>query len=79
MAEWDVEEVHPDGRVAGLREFSVTPRHHLGDLIVAMESVAPALEEVLRERLEDGVFWVLTMHVLWVLGVRRGAWLMVGT
>ena len=44
----------------------------------SMESVAPALEEVLRERLEDGVFRVLTMHVLWVLGVRR-AWLMVGT
>ena len=27
----------------------------LGDLIVAMESVAPALEEVLRQCLEDGL------------------------
>ena len=53
MTEWDVEEVHPNGRVAGLREFSVTPRDHLGDLIVAMELVAPALEEVLRQCLED--------------------------
>ena len=69
MAEWDVEEVHPDGRVAGLREFSVTPRDHLGDLIVAMESVAPALEEVLRERLEDGVFRV-KLHA--AVSMRRG-------
>ena len=55
--------------MAGLREFSVTPRDHLGDLIVAMESVAPALEEVLRQCLEDGVFRV-KLHA--TVSMRRG-------
>jgi hypothetical protein len=46
----------------------------LGDLIVAMESVAPALEEVLRQCLEDGLYGLDDASACWVRGVRK-AWL----